>query len=134
MTWLPILVAALLTFAVGSVWYGVLFKNAWIAATGMTEEKQRQGNMPLIFGLSFVCALIAALFLYNFVWHEGDPEFQTFKHGAFHGAMLSIFVIFPSLATNALYEQKGWKYILINVGYWAVSFMLMGGLLNIWRG
>jgi len=133
MNWLAMVVAALSTFAVGFVWYGMLFKNQWIAATGMTEEKQKQGNMPLIFGLSLVFAFIAAFFLYNFVWHHEQAEFHTFKHGAFHGVTLSLVVVLPTLGTNALYEQKSWKYILINVGYWMVSFAIMGGILNIWR-
>lgn len=133
MNWIAIIVAGLATFAIGFVWYGMLFKNAWIAATGMTEEKQQQGNMALIFGLSFLFAILAAIFLYNFVWHEDSPDFQTFKHGAFHGTVLAIFAILPALGTNAMYEQKGWKYILINVGYWLVSFAVMGGILNVWR-
>ena len=87
----------------------------------------------MIFGISFLFSLIAAFFLYEFVWHHESPEFHTFKHGAFHGGILSLFVILPALGTNALYEQRSWKYILINVGYWLVSFVLMGGILNIWR-
>ncbi len=133
MNWIAIIVAALATFAVGFVWYGMLFKDAWITVTGMTEQKQKQGNMPVIFGVSLVFAFMLAFFLYNFVWHADSPEFHTFKHGAFHGVFLSIVVILPALGTNALYEQKGLKYILINVGYWVVSCAIMGGILNIWR-
>ena len=133
MNWLAIIVAAISTFMVGWVWYGMLFKNSWMAATGMTDERQKEGNMPLIFGLSFVFAVMAATMLQNFVFHEGQPEFHTFKHGAFHGLLMSLFIVLPTLGTNALYEQKGWKYIMINVGYWAVSFAIMGGILNIWR-
>ena len=133
MNWLALIVAAVATFAVGFVWYGMLFKDAWIAATGMTEEKQKSGNMPMIFGVSFLFAFMAALFLHGWVWHEDQPEFHTFKHGAFHGVIAALFVVLPTLGTNALYEQKSWKYILINVGYWVVCFALMGGILNVWR-
>ena len=133
MNWLALIVAALSTFGVGFIWYGLVFKNAWIAVTGMTEEKQQQGSMPLIFGLSLVFAFIAACFLFGFVWHDDQPEFHTFQHGMFHGVLLALFIVLPTLGTNAMYEQRGWKYILINVGYWVVSFAIMGGILNIWR-
>ena len=133
MNWLAILVSALATFGVGFIWYGMVFKNAWMAETGMTEEKQKQGNMALTFGLSFVFAVLVAMFLYGYVWHHEEPEFHTFKHGAFHGALLAVFIGLPLLGTNALYEQRSWKYILINVGYWVVSMAIMGGIVNIWR-
>jgi hypothetical protein len=57
-------------------------------------------------------------------------EFKTFKHGAFHGFMSAIFIILPVIGTNALFEGKTWRYILINAGYWAVSFALMGGIVS----
>lgn len=142
MNWLAILVAAITTFMIGWVWYGMIFKNAWMAETGITDEKAKEGNMPVTFGLSLVFSFMVALFLYGFVWHEcaceakGVPDpalFHTFKHGLFHGVILGVFVILPTLGTNALYEQKSWKYILINVGYWVVSCAAMGGILNVWR-
>ena len=133
MNWLAIFVSAFTIFIVGWLWYGLFFKKAWMSETGMTEEKQRKGNMTVTFGLSFIFAVLAAIYLYSNVWHEGDTEFHTFNHGAFHGAAIAVFFVLPALGTNALYEQKSWKYILINVGYWVVSFALMGGILNIWR-
>ena len=133
MNWLAIVVAAISWFIIGGIWYSVLFKQYWIAATGMTEEKQKQGSALVIFGVSFLFAFLASFFMSEFVWHEDSPEFHTFQHGAFHGAILGVFVILPALGTNALYEQKSWQYILINAGYWIVSFAVMGGILNIWR-
>jgi hypothetical protein len=57
---------------------------------------------------------------------------MTFKHGAFHGVLISIMIVLPVFATNALFEQKSFKYVAINVGYWVVTFALMSGLLNAW--
>ena len=59
-------------------------------------------------------------------------NFRTFKHGAFHGILTGIFFILPVLGTNALFERKGWRYILINVGYWTVCIALMGGIVCAW--
>jgi hypothetical protein len=60
-------------------------------------------------------------------------EFRTFKHGAFHGLMYALFFVLPVIGTNGLFERKGWKYIFINVGYWTVSLMLMGGIICAWQ-
>ncbi|MFC3811642.1 DUF1761 domain-containing protein [Lacihabitans lacunae] len=60
-------------------------------------------------------------------------EFRTFKHGAFHGLLFALFIVLPVIGTNGLFERKSWKYIFINVGYWAVSLTLMGGIICAWQ-
>ena len=101
-----ILVATLSTFVVGWLWYGPLFGKSWMAATGLTEEQLQQGNMAKIFGLAFVFELII---LTGFGW------------------------VFFALAVNSLYEQKSWKYIFINGGYWTVAFTVMGLIIGAWK-
>jgi hypothetical protein len=49
-----------------------------------------------------------------------------------HGAMTGIFIALPMIGTNALFERKSWKYILINTGYWFVSATLIGGVISAW--
>lgn len=59
---------------------------------------------------------------------------HTFKHGAFHGFFLAgLFLALPIMATNALFERKGWKYVAVNAGYWVVCLALMGGILAAWQ-
>lgn len=63
---------------------------------------------------------------------HGDV-FRTFKHGALHGFFAGLFIAFPITAINGVFEQKSWKYILINAGYWIVSMMLMGAIICGWK-
>ncbi|MBL7828721.1 MAG: DUF1761 domain-containing protein [Saprospiraceae bacterium] len=58
---------------------------------------------------------------------------HSFPHGMFHGVAAGLLLVFPIIATNALYERRGWKYILIVAGYWIISLGLMGGLIAVWR-
>lgn len=134
--------------------------NSWMNAAGLTEDKLKGGNMALIFGLSYVFSIMLALALWSMVVHQnhvysillnepgfGDPNseimqyvsafmekygnnFRTFKHGAFHGFIAGIFLVFPLFATNALFERKSWKYIFINTGYWTLTLLFMGGILS----
>ncbi|MGH1386115.1 DUF1761 domain-containing protein [Kordia sp.] len=139
--WIALIVAALSTLVIGFLWYGPLFGKAWMKETGITEEKAQKG-MILRFSISVVLAFIAVFFIYaNSVISGGMPpdlhgvevtKFHTFGHGVVHGIMTALFVAMPVLVTNALFEQKSFKYILINVGYWIVTFAIMGGIVNAW--
>ncbi len=51
-----------------------------------------------------------------------------FGHGALHGGIASLFIVAPVIAINGLFERKSWKYMLIHIGYWFISMVLMGGL------
>ncbi|MBK6342729.1 MAG: DUF1761 domain-containing protein [Flavobacteriales bacterium] len=60
--WLVQLVAALLPMLIGFIWYHPkAFGNAWMKAADMTDEKVKGGNMPVIFGASFVMAFLFGL-------------------------------------------------------------------------
>lgn len=59
---------------------------------------------------------------------------HTFPHGAFHGLFLTgLLIALPLIATNALFEGRGFKYIAVNAGYWLVCLSLMGGIIAAWR-
>jgi predicted permease len=135
--WLALIVAAISALAVGFVWYNPkTFGTAWMKSIGMTEEDAQKGNMPMIFGIALVVAFLLAFFVYVFLegtHKETLVDFSTFKHGAFHGATIGFFVAMPVLVTNALFEQKSFKYMAINVGYWVVTIAVMGGIVCAWR-
>lgn len=157
---LAVLVAALIPMILGFIWYNPkVFGTAWMAATGMTPEKAKNSNMAVVFGVSFILALMLAfglqfmvihqfhvtsLFykqpiddttsqmgaLYKTIMDQFGTSFRTFKHGALHGTIGGFMVAVPVLATNAMFEGKGFKYIAINCGYWIVCLGLMGGILS----
>lgn len=155
-----LVVAALVPMIMGFIWYNPkVMGHAWMTEAGLTEEKMKNVNMPVLFGLSFVFAFMLAFMMQMLVIHQmhvyslfqhhdaemKDPnsavslllktimdnyggEFRTFKHGALHGFMSSLFLVLPVMATNAMFERKSWKYIWINWGYWTITFILMGGI------
>lgn len=149
-------VASLVPLLLGFVWYGPLFSKAWIKETGLNEEQLKHNfNPALVFGLAYIFSFMIAFILQSSVIHQfalmqltqhfkNDPatkatlaeliskygnEFRNFHHGILHGALLGIFLVFPILAVNALFERKSWKYIFINVGFWTISLALMGAIL-----
>ena len=162
MNFIAILVAALVPMVLGFIWYNPkVLGNAWMNAAGLTEEKLKGANMAVIFIVSFILSFLMAFFMQMIVIHQfhfgsmlfgqpfQDPNteigamykkimdqfgtgYRTFKHGALHGTMGGILLATPILATNALFERKGFKYIAINCGYWIICMGIMGGILSAW--
>jgi len=153
-----ILVAAVTALVVGFVWYHPkVFGTAWMHEAGLTEDQLKTGNFAKIFGLALVFAFLLAMALPSLVIHQmgalslvggnaalAKPSyeafmfdysevFRTFKHGVLHGVMTGIFIALPILGTNALFERKSAKYILINSGYWIVTLAIMGGIICAWK-
>lgn len=134
--WIAIIVAALIPMVMGFLWYGPIFGKQWQSSMGFSDEDLKSGNMPVIFGISFVMAILMAMGIFFFIegMHEaGGGSFHTFKHGALHGAMVSIFFSIPVLVSNSLFQKNNAKNILINIGYWVVTSALMGGILDMWQ-
>lgn len=126
--WIAVFVAALAPMALGFIWYNPkVFGNAWMRGARITMDDTKKGNMPLIFGLSYVMCLIVSAFLST--WVHNDENLPEFFHGAFHGMMLSLFVAVPWGILHALYEMKSWKYVLINSFYIIIGMCLIGGIL-----
>jgi len=139
--WIAMVVAAILPLVTGFIWYNPkVFGTAWMKESGMTEEKAKSMNPGKTYGLAVVMAFLIAFAIWPSVMMGGAPgmehgpggDFMTFKHGALHGALLGITLAMPVLATNALFEQKSFQYVIINAGYWIVTMSLMGGLINAW--
>lgn len=130
--WLSMAISALIPTLIGFVYYSKpLFGNLWMTSSGMTDEKVKQGNMPLIIGLSVVMSFFLSFFLLNFNNGPGqEGQYDTFKHGAFHGLIIAIIIVMPIVVSKSLYEQKSWKITLVDIGYWVISLALMGGLLD----
>ncbi len=126
-------IATLTPMIMGFIYYHkAVFGKAWMDSIGMTEEKARQANMPVVFGVSLVLAFLLAFYMLNNVNRMGqEGQYDTFKHGLFHGIFLTLVFVAPIMITNGLFEQKSWKNMFINLGYWMITLCLMGGVLDV---
>ena len=126
-----ILVAALSTFVIGSLWYSsILFGKQWMELNGFNEDNMKEGSlsMPVIFGSSFVGSFLAAFTIAMFLGSSANLGF-----GIFVGLMISIFWIGTSKLGNVLYEKQKFSLFLIHAGYDIVSYVVMGGIIGAWH-
>ncbi len=142
--WLAVLVAAIVIFVLGGLWYSpVLFARRWIALQGRTEEQVRaqaaSANMPLLYVGAAVTSLLIAFTLALILGHIArDPAMAQPDGGisAAHGAMIGFvswlgFVASTSYAT-ASFSGKPKQLWLIDTGYNLVCFVLAGIILAVW--
>ncbi len=140
-----------------------LFGNAWMKSAGLTQDQLKGSNMAKILTMTLVYSFLASSMLSFMVIHQlhlgsvlanepgiNDPNsevakymksfmdtygdrFRTFKHGAFHGGLTTIFFVLPMIAIPAMFERRSAKYILIHAGYWFISLCIMGGIICAWK-
>jgi Protein of unknown function (DUF1761) len=155
MNWTAIIIATIIPLALGFLWYGkMMFFNAWSAAADINMDSTKKVNMAIVMPVLLVLSFLLSMALLMTCVHQfglgsllaldGNADaaadlkmmmdkysgnFRTFKHGAFHGILNSIFFALPIISFHALFEGKKAKYILIHWGYWLVCMMLMCGVL-----
>jgi hypothetical protein len=128
--YLAVVAAALSTFVIGGLWYSpILFQKAWMRACGLTEADLSGGGMVKIFGTAFVFALVMSVNLAAFL---SGPD-TTVGWGATAGALAGAGWVALGIGTVALFERRPMNYVLINGGYFAVAFTVMGAILGAWR-
>ena len=145
MNFIAIIVAAIIPMLMGFIYYHPsVMGNAWMKANGFTKEGMTPPK-PLLYLLAFVCSFLLSVFLWAWVTGAGgievtqvtDPKdghsFVTFQHGVAHGIIFSILVLFPVFTTMKIFEARKWSWAFVNIGYWAITMILMCGILSAWR-
>lgn len=134
--YLAVIVAALISMAVGFLWYGPLFGKIWMKENGWNPEKlkgMKPPNMTKQYSIQFVGALFmsyvlasALLFASSYLGTSGISA------GLMVGFWNWLGFIAPVTLVTVLYERKSWKLWFLNNSYYLVSLILMGILLALW--
>jgi hypothetical protein len=136
--YLAVLVAGIVIFVLGGLWYSpVLFAKRWIALQGRTEEQMRAqaaaANMPVMYVSAFICGLVTAWAMAMILAHVASSMNLNAGRGALVGFMCWLgFAATTSYAT-ALFSGKPKQLWLIDSSYNLVSFVLAGIILAVWR-
>lgn len=131
-----VVVGAVLSMAVGAIWYGPLFGKKWIKIVGANandlaeREKMQKGAGPL-YAVQFVLTLFQVLVLAHLVA-------DTARVGGLERALWICFAfVIPTLAGSAMWTAESgrlkWARFLIQGGYQLVIFVIFGLLLQFWK-
>lgn len=124
-----VVVAALIGFALGGLWYSpLLFARAWMKEAGLTEQQLSASPMGRVFALAGLASLVMAFNLAAFIGPKASLGF-----GLFAGAAAGLGWVAMSLGVIYLFERRSLKLWLINSGYQVLTYTLMGGLLGVWK-
>jgi hypothetical protein len=133
----PILIAAVVSFAFGAVWYGSLSKQ-WMAAAGistvdMEQRKAQMGAVPLPYIITFVALLIMAWMLSGVLLHLARSGMPIgVRAGMITGFFLWFGFVITSMAVNHAFQGAKRALTLIDGGHWLGVLLMQGAILGWW--
>ena len=122
----PVLVAAVVQFLIGWIWYGVVFKKRYAALTG-NAGAMGSGRTAFAMICSFVGHVILCFVLANLLVGRVD-----FVSGAALAIVCWLGFMAPPLFSQHIYENRPVNLFAINAGYWVVAMAVAGGVLAVW--
>jgi Protein of unknown function (DUF1761) len=122
-SWLAVILSALVTFLVGGLWYGPLFLKVWQKEAGITDEDMKRRHPAKVFGGAFLLNVFAAYILGHVFATYGNPAAKVDIMIAF-GVALGFIV--TAFGVNYLFAGKSMKLFAIDAGYWIITYSLMG--------
>jgi hypothetical protein len=123
--WWSLPLCVILAFVIGGVWYGPLFQKAWMADTGMTDEKR--GPPIKVFGGAALHALIGALALSLLL----DRASGLTTH--FSGGLLIGVAAAAALGINYMFAARPRRLLYIDGGYTVVLYGAMGLVIGLMK-
>lgn len=125
LNWMGIIVATVVAFFIGFLWYGLIFEAKWLELTGQTESED-MAMMPMIYGLGQT--FITMVGLGWFISKTGDGWMNGLKTGL----IASICFALMTSAYGFIYETApmgllpiDWSHMLV---IYAVGGAIIGGL------
>jgi len=136
-----------------------LLGRLWSNGTGIAKEKMSAGKLALTIALAYIGSYYIARALGSVVIHQygiysmlaAEPDmqdkgsalantvqglmdkyghdFRTFKHGAYHGMFMGLWVVLPVLVIIGFMECKKLCWIAVHAAFWVMCLALMGGII-----
>lgn len=126
----PVLAGTAAFFAVGALWYGVIFAKPWQRATGLSTTQLKSSNMAPIFALTFAFEMLIAMVLWHLVARTDPPQFVVMMMAV----GFAVGVMIPAIGINYLYLRKPLALFVIDAGHFLVGMAAMGGVFVWFRG
>jgi hypothetical protein len=137
--YLAVLVAAIAAMVIGGLWYGPLFGKLWAEGMGWDPnnkelmDKIKKSAGPAYFQ-QFIGTLLMSYVLAHVLWafRTSIPDLQGVSAGIQGGFWMWLGFILPVKYGDKLWNNKGFKHVAIDLGYYLVLLIVMGIILASW--
>jgi hypothetical protein len=128
MNYLAIVIAAVVAFVFGGIYYHVL-SDAWMKAIGFTKKSmsKRASHTPLI--ITIIAELVMAWVLAGLIGHLG-PGHVTVRNGIVSGAFIWLGFVATTLAVNNAFGMRKPMLSIIDAGHWLGVLLIMGAIIG----
>ena len=123
-----ILVATLLGFLIGGLWYGPFFGQAWLQALGKSQDQLLPPGLPMLVALISQAGFSVALALLIV-----QLDLRSLWKGLQLGLLVGIGFNAMAMAADFTFANWGFRLFLIEAGFRVAYTALSGALLAAWR-
>jgi surface polysaccharide O-acyltransferase-like enzyme len=128
---LAVVIAAIVFFVLGAIWYTV-WSGRWLAAIGKTMEQisGEQAGSPLPYVIGFAGILVMC---YTLSWLIERLQATTLAGGLRVGVCVAACFVAANLALNYGFEWRPISLWLINGAYAVVGLAIAGAIIGGWK-
>jgi hypothetical protein len=123
-SYLWIVIAAVVMWLLGALWYGVIFKKSWHKLVFAEGEKPK--NAVFAMAASLVACLLLAFVLAHIIEMAGT---KVFTGGFKMGVICWLGFMAPPLFAQHVWEGRRANLFAINAGYWLLAMAIGGAIL-----
>lgn len=130
----PILVASIVAFGIGSLWYSpILFGKAWMALNNIGQEDMaaaKAGSMTKSYVVQMIATIVSFCVLGFIMAQIGN---MTARDGLFLGVIAWLGLVLPNSLSGLLWKKQPFKLFLIETVNTLVTLAIGGAIIGAWR-
>ena len=134
-SWSAVIIATLVFFAIGFVWYGFLFEAQWLASEGITqadaEARMEDTGMDKWLFFALLITFAQAIGVLMVLHPAGAKRLTASLKAAF---WLVITVVLPVLTYACVYSGYSLSGYMIDFGHMALGYLAMAAVYVGFRG
>ena len=126
--WLAVIVAALVAFAVGGLWYGPLLGRAKLEEVGpggLAARREPARTLGITLGLLLISATMLGHMFARIA--PATLDAKPWLYFMMSGGVATAFII-PALWISYAHQRLSTRLALIDAGYWIAAYLAMGAV------
>ena len=130
----PILVASLVSFAIGSLWYSpVLFGKEWMALTKISDKDINDTRARGVWKLYIVQFIFTLIMFCVIGFTIATANIDSSSDGGFVGFLAWLGFVVPMQVSGFLWKRHSFKLVLIESINYLVTLVIGGAIIGAWR-